>query len=270
MQESHYEIGDFVYHLNSASKTGESKKLKPVWIGPLVVIDVINLVLFWVKDHKKEYVLHHDCLKRCEDRSIPFWLRKLRHNLLDLDTTIAYDEAELDAMQKNVPPLAASLASSEGEMQEKATGDEPPDEFSLSSTPVDQDSSLLTPEFSDPIPKTPLPVLVHDHNCSTDPTIGPSHDSSSVEDEVPSPNLSLSDSQVKDTSDLLLVEDNLGLDSLFEEVIHVHAQKPQVSRQPKRGQARSPKKLSSQSLAESITRAGRQGKTPSYLKDYAC
>ena len=119
MQESHYEIGDFVYRLNSASKTGESKKLKPVWIGPLVVIDVINPVLFWVKDRKKEYVLHHDRLKRCEDRSIPFWLRKLCHNLLDLDTTIAYDEAEMDAMQENVPPLAASLASSEGEMQER-------------------------------------------------------------------------------------------------------------------------------------------------------
>ena len=158
-----------------------------------------------------------------------------------MDTTIAYDEAELDAIQENVPPLPTSLASSEGEMQEKATGDEPPEELSPSSTPVDQDSSLLTPEFSDPIPKPPLPVLVHGHNCSTDPTIGPSNDSSSVEDEVPSPNSSLSDSQVKDASDLLLVEDNLGLDSLFEEVIHVHAQKPQVPRQPKRGQGRSPK-----------------------------
>ena len=267
MQESHYEIGDFIYRLNSASKTGESKKLKPVWIGPLVVIDVINPVLFRVKDHKKEYVLHHDCLKCCADHSIPFWLHKLCHNLLDLDTTIAYDEAELHAIQENVPPLPASL---EGEMLEKATGDEPPEDFSPSSTPVDQDSSLLTPKFSDPIPKTPLPVLVHDHNCSTDPTIGPSHDSSSVEDEVPSPNSSLSDSQVKDASDLLLVEDNLGLDSLFEEVIHVHAQKPQVPRQPKRGQARSPKKMSSQSPAESNTRAGRQRKTPSYLKDYGC
>ena len=270
MQESHYESGDFVYRLSSASKTGESKKLKPVWIGPLVVIDVINPVLFQVKDHKKEYVLHHDCFKHCEDHSIPFWLHKLHHNLLDLDTTIAYDEAELDAIQEKVPPLPASLVSSEGEMPEKATGDEPPEDFPPSSTPVDQDSSLLTLKFSDPIPQTPIPVLVHDHNISSDSPIGPSHDSSSVEDEVLSPNSSLSDSQVKDASDLLLVEDNIGLDSLFEEVFHVHAQKPQVPRQPKRGQARSLKKLSSKSPAESITRVGRQRRTPSYLKDYAC
>ena len=63
LQETHYEVGDFVYWLNGASKTGESKKLKPVWVGPLVVIDVLNPVLFRVKDHKKEYVLHHDRLK---------------------------------------------------------------------------------------------------------------------------------------------------------------------------------------------------------------
>ena len=54
-QETHYEVGDFVYWLNGASKTGESKKLKPVWVGPLVVTDVLNPVLFRVKDRKKEY-----------------------------------------------------------------------------------------------------------------------------------------------------------------------------------------------------------------------
>ena len=30
LQETHYEVGDFVYQLNGASKSGESKKLKPV------------------------------------------------------------------------------------------------------------------------------------------------------------------------------------------------------------------------------------------------
>ena len=82
---------------------------------PLVVIDVINPVLFRVKDHKKEYVLHHDCLKRSKDHSIPFWLHKLHHNLLDLDTTIAYDEAELDAVPEDITPLPASLAFPESE-----------------------------------------------------------------------------------------------------------------------------------------------------------
>ena len=77
LEENHYEVGYFVYRLNGATKLGESKKLKPMWIGPLVVTAVINPVLFCVKDRKKEYVLHHDCLKPCEDRVVPLWLRRM-------------------------------------------------------------------------------------------------------------------------------------------------------------------------------------------------
>ena len=73
LEENHYEVGDFVYLLNGATKLGESKKLKPIWIGPLVVTTVINPVLFHVKDHKKEYVLHHDR----EDRVVPLWLPRM-------------------------------------------------------------------------------------------------------------------------------------------------------------------------------------------------
>ena len=69
-----------------------------------MVIDVLNLVLFKVKDRKKEYVLHHDRLKQCEDCHIPLWLRKLRHGLLDLDTTIAYDEAEQEDLSPTSVP----------------------------------------------------------------------------------------------------------------------------------------------------------------------
>ena len=71
---------------------GESKKLKPIWIGPLVVTAVINPVLFRVKDRKKEYVLHHDRLKPCEDRVVPLWLRRMRHNMLDLDKSSPFPE----------------------------------------------------------------------------------------------------------------------------------------------------------------------------------
>ena len=39
-------------------------------------------------------MLHHDQLKICEDWTIPMWMRWLHHQILDLDTTIAYDEAE--------------------------------------------------------------------------------------------------------------------------------------------------------------------------------
>ena len=94
-----------------------------------------------------------------------------------------------------------------------------------------------------------------------DTTIDPSQNLSSVKDELPSPNSSLSDHQDKDASDLLLVEDDLALASLFKEVLHVHAQKLQVPRQPKRGPSRSPKRVSSKSPAESISKAGRQKTT---------
>ena len=83
-----------MYRLNQVTKKGECRKLKPIWVRPLIVTEVITPVLFRVRDRKKEQVLHHDKLKICEDRAIPMWMRRLYHQILDLDTTIAYDEAE--------------------------------------------------------------------------------------------------------------------------------------------------------------------------------
>ena len=97
LQQKHYEVGDLVYCLNSVHRVGDSKKLNPVWVGPLIITEVLNPVLYQVRDHKHGHVLHHDQLKPCEDRTVPLWLRKMRHNFLDLDTTIAYDEAEQEA-----------------------------------------------------------------------------------------------------------------------------------------------------------------------------
>ena len=74
LQEHHYEVGDFVFRRRDACKTGSSKKLNSIWMGPLVVVEVINPVLYRVRDRKREYVLHHDLIKRCEDRVIPLWL----------------------------------------------------------------------------------------------------------------------------------------------------------------------------------------------------
>ena len=64
---------------------------------------------------------------------------------------------------------------------------------------------------------------------------------------------SLSDSQVKDASDLLLVEDDLCLDTLFDNVIHIHAQKHPVT---KKGKSKSPSPLPSASPAESTSKTG--------------
>ena len=83
------------------------------------------------------------------------------------------------------------------------------------------------------------------------------------------PMSSLSDSQVKGTSDLLLVEDDLCLDTLFDNVIHTHAQKCPVTK-PKKGKSKSPSPLPSASPAESTSKIAQQQKPPSHLRDYTC
>ena len=94
LHQNHYDVGDLVYGINQVTKKGECRKLKAIWVGPLIITEVITPVLFRVRARKKEQVLHHDKLKLCEDRAIPMWMRRLRHQILDLDTTITYDEAE--------------------------------------------------------------------------------------------------------------------------------------------------------------------------------
>ena len=37
LQQAHFKVGDFVYKLNAVNKKGKCKKLKPIWVGPLVV-----------------------------------------------------------------------------------------------------------------------------------------------------------------------------------------------------------------------------------------
>ena len=59
-----------------------------------MVTKVLSPALYKIKDRKGETVAHHDRLKQCNDRLIPLWMRRMRHDLLDLDSTIAYDEAE--------------------------------------------------------------------------------------------------------------------------------------------------------------------------------
>ena len=53
------------------------------------------------------------------------------------------------------------------------------------------------------------------------------------------PTSSLSDNQVKDACDLLLVEDDLCLDTLFGDVIQIHAQKHPVTKL-KKGKSKKP------------------------------
>ena len=249
LEENHYEVGDFVYRLNGATKLGESKKLKPIWIGPLVVTAVINPVLFRVKDRKKEYVLHHDRLKPCEDRVVPLWLRRMRHNMLDLDTTIAYDEAEQDEEM----PSSTTLGTSSSPLFTE-----------------DESSEAVDTQDSESTPLTPLSCESTDSDnigegISQEP--GPQSSAPFVS--------SFADTKVKEATDLFLGEEELGLDKLFKKTVHVHAQKPQVPQGKPLSQKESspvkklPKTKKGENLpVETVSRTGRRRKTPSYLQDY--
>ena len=75
-------VGDLVYFRNSSTVVGQSKKLPPVWKGPLIAIEVISTLMYRLASRNRESVKHHDQLRICEDRDIPLWVRRKRHMVL--------------------------------------------------------------------------------------------------------------------------------------------------------------------------------------------
>ena len=271
LEENHYEVGDFVYRLNGATKVGESKKLKPIWIGPLVVTVVINPVLFRVKDRKKEYVLHHDRLKPCEDRVVPLWLRRMRHNMLDLDTTIAYDEAE----QEENLSLSTSLDPSDNPL---VTGTEDESKVTVDTQDSDPDSEVLDDQDSEPDsealdidnPNTSTPLSCQP--TKLDNIVGSNSQELGLPSSIPFVS-SFADTKVKEATNLFLGEEELGLDKLFKETVHVRAKKSQVPQGKPKSQGSPAHKLKTKKRenlppAETVSRTGRRRKLPSYLQDY--
>ena len=82
LKERRFDVGDLVYIRNMTTRVGQSKKLLPIWKGPFVVTKAISHVLYRVADRKKERVKHPDKLRICEDRDIPLWIRRKRHQIL--------------------------------------------------------------------------------------------------------------------------------------------------------------------------------------------
>ena len=82
MHHRTFQQGDVVYKLDTTVKPGQSAKLKPIYIGPLLVVKVISPVLYKVEDRRRTHVVHHDRIKQCNDREIPLWIRRRRHELL--------------------------------------------------------------------------------------------------------------------------------------------------------------------------------------------
>jgi hypothetical protein len=78
-----YSEGDIVYRLNEATKVGQSRKLQSPWRGPYLVVSA-DPPLYTVVDQKeRRSTLHHDKLKRCHDRELPLWIRRLRNKYFE-------------------------------------------------------------------------------------------------------------------------------------------------------------------------------------------
>lgn len=75
-KQTSYSVGDAVYKRDTATKVGQSRKRKPPWKGPYIVVKVINPVLYEIEDRKKLYVIHHDRLKLCTDKDLPIWIQR--------------------------------------------------------------------------------------------------------------------------------------------------------------------------------------------------
>ncbi len=89
-----YRPGDLLWVVDDSTKKGRCAKLHPPWKGPVLLTKVLGPVLFEVEDRKGLHVVHHDKVKLCRDRVVPFWLRRKRHDLLKLDDTLAYSQDE--------------------------------------------------------------------------------------------------------------------------------------------------------------------------------
>jgi hypothetical protein len=82
--QAEYHVGDLVMLFDSSTKIGQAKKLRPLWIGPFVVSDVLTPTLFKISSMKRDWVVHHDRLKPCQVTNVPLWVQRKRHALLNL------------------------------------------------------------------------------------------------------------------------------------------------------------------------------------------
>jgi hypothetical protein len=103
VREDHYDTGDLVYLLNSATTKGVSRKLQAVYTGPFLVLKRISdggLYLI-VNSRGRKQVIHHDRMKRCSDRNIPLWARRERLRVLEAAESeeIPADPEDLDLSQ---------------------------------------------------------------------------------------------------------------------------------------------------------------------------
>ena len=80
-----FEVEDLVYQIKDAWKPGLSRKLCPLYTGPLV-IPKLSPCLYRVEDWRHAWVWHHEKLKICKVREIPYHIWRKRHEVLRMKT----------------------------------------------------------------------------------------------------------------------------------------------------------------------------------------
>ena len=108
LYEHQYSVGDFVYQYNSASKEGESRKLRPVCSGPLLVTAVLSPVTYKVEGRRRSQVLHHDKIRPYTSRTVPLWIKRKRHRLLSMKDNMVSDSREASSDDSPLPLSEAS------------------------------------------------------------------------------------------------------------------------------------------------------------------
>ncbi len=150
LSQRSYRTGDLVWVVDSSTKVGRSSKLHPPWKGPALVTKVLSPALYVVEDRKGRHVLHHDKLKLCRDRSIPFWLRKKRHLLLQLDDTLPYSQDDSFSLTPGAPASQPPSLSQERQAILDDSGEIVPGGV----LPQDLEETLAYEDLSDDLDET--------------------------------------------------------------------------------------------------------------------
>ena len=76
--EHRYSAGDAIYLSDVTISPTKGKKLTSPWKGPGIILEAITAALYRIQLHGKEFVVNHDRLKKCRDRTLPKWLKKIQ------------------------------------------------------------------------------------------------------------------------------------------------------------------------------------------------
>ena len=141
-------------------------------------------------------MVHHDRLMLCDDRYIPFGMRKMRHEFLNLEETMLYDEEEFDPQdplnrgllgilpnlfRQEVPPVA-STSSQMPEQIPKTDTSVPKVSTPISVSSMDRDDiDASRVPIPDDINSTLISSDMGEKHAQLPPDVGTISDTSDVE-----------------------------------------------------------------------------------------